>query len=118
MSRGELSTSLPAYQPVNHDFLAINVKVMYLVGQWNGYWQDKRNWRYSAYLGYAVFMILVMTVHFISEVLELYVSWGDFTNFASTAWFANNYGATIIKQVFILAQADRVRLFFVNPGTF
>lgn len=95
---------------MNHDFLAINVKVMHLVGLWNHHWQHKGNWRYFAYLVYALFMVLIMTVHFVTELLELFFSWGDFSNFASTAWFANNYGASIIKQVFILAQMDRVRL--------
>jgi hypothetical protein len=95
---------------VNHDFLAINVKVMHLVGLWNYHVEDKSSWRCMAYFGYALFMVAIMTVHFVTEVLELYFSWGDFTNFASTAWFANNYGASIIKQVFILAQAARVRL--------
>jgi hypothetical protein len=98
--------------------LAINVKVMHLVGLWNHHWQDKRSWRYFAYFSYAMFMVLIMTVHFVTEVLDLYFSWGDFTNFASTAWFANNYGASIIKQVFILAQTDKVRFFFTNPGSF
>jgi hypothetical protein len=102
---------------VNHDFLAVNVKVMHLVGLWNYHWQHKDSWRYFLYLTYALFMILIMTVHFITEVLELYFTWGDFRNFANTAWFANNYGACIIKQVFILAQLDRVRFVSVLGHT-
>jgi hypothetical protein len=94
---------------VNHDFLAINVKVMHLVGLWNYHWQQKDSWRYFLYLGYALFVILIMTVHFVTELLELYFTWGDFRDFASTAWFANNYAASVIKQIFILAQTDRVR---------
>jgi hypothetical protein len=97
------------YKPEHLDFLSLNVKVMHLVGLWNHHWQSKRSWRYYAYFGYALFMVLMMTVHTVTLVLELYFSWGDFTNFASTAWFASNFGASVIKQIFILAQKDRVR---------
>ncbi|KAJ4432497.1 hypothetical protein ANN_21117 [Periplaneta americana] len=100
---------LPSYSSVDFDFLSINVKVLHLVGLWNHHWQHKNRWRYWAYLAYAVFMIVIMMIHFVTEVLELIFTWGDFTTFASTAWFANNYGASIIKQIFILAQTDRVQ---------
>jgi hypothetical protein len=107
------SSFLPKYHPVNHDFLAINVKVMHLVGLWNHHWQQKDSWRYFLYTGYAWFLILIMAVHFVTQMLELYFSWGDFTDFANNAWFANTYAAAIIKQVCILAQLDRVRFLFV-----
>jgi hypothetical protein len=105
-------TSLPTYKPANHDFMAINVKVMHLVGLWNSHWQKKRSWRYFAYFGYAFFMVFIMTVHFVSTVLELWFSWEDFRSSANTAWFVSNFGASIIKQLFILAQTDRVRSYY------
>lgn len=89
--------------------MAINVKVMHLVGLWNHHWQNKRSWRYFAYLGYSLFMVFILTIHSLTVVLELCFSWGDFTNFANIAWYASNYGASVIKQLFILAQTDRVR---------
>lgn len=89
--------------------MAINVKVMHLVGLWNHHWQNKRSWRYFAYFGYALFMVFILTVHSVSVVLELCFSWGDFTSFANTAWYANNFGASVIKQLFILTQTERVR---------
>ncbi|XP_023712529.1 odorant receptor Or2 [Cryptotermes secundus] len=89
--------------------MAINVKVMHLVGLWNHHWQNKRSWRYFAYFGYALFMVFILTVHSVSVVLELCFSWGDFTSFANTAWYASNFGASVIKQLFILTQTERVQ---------
>jgi hypothetical protein len=89
--------------------MAINVKVMHLVGLWNHHWQNKRSWRYFAYFGYSVFMVLVLTVHSVTMVLELCFNWGDLTSFAITAWYASNFCASVIKQLCILAQTDRVR---------
>jgi hypothetical protein len=111
VSVGAELISVPIYKPEHHDFMSLNVKVMHLAGLWNHHWQESRGWRYYAYFGYAMFMVLIMTVHTVTLVLELYFSWGDFTNFASTAWFASNFGASVIKQIFILAQRDRVRSF-------
>ncbi|PNF28684.1 hypothetical protein B7P43_G07888 [Cryptotermes secundus] len=82
---------------------------MHLVGLWNHHWQNKRSWRYFAYFGYALFMVFILTVHSVSVVLELCFSWGDFTSFANTAWYASNFGASVIKQLFILTQTERVQ---------
>jgi hypothetical protein len=54
-------------------------------------------------------MVFIMTVHSATLMLEACSSWGDFTSFAITAWYASNFGASVIKQLFILAQRDRVR---------
>jgi hypothetical protein len=80
-----------------------------MAGLWNPHWRNKHSWRYVAYLGYALFMVFVLTLHTVTLVLELYFSWGDFTNFGDIAWSVSNFAATIIKQIFILAQTDRVR---------
>lgn len=98
---------------MNHDFLAISVKAMHLVGLWNHHWQQKDSWRYFLCLGYGLFNVLIMTIQFVTQVLWFYFTWGDFRDFVNTAWFANNFAACIIKQIFILAQTDRVRFLSV-----
>lgn len=88
------------------DFLKVNIKTLRLVGLWNSFGSERKT--RGAYTVFSRFVSTVILIHVLTQVADLFYTWGDLENFSATASTFLTYGAALIKQLCYLKNSKRV----------
>jgi hypothetical protein len=89
-----------------NDFLKVNIKTLKLVGLWNNFGLERKT--HDAYTVFSLFVSTVISIHVMTQVADLFYSWGDLDNFSATASTFLTYGAALIKQLCYLKNSKRI----------
>jgi hypothetical protein len=89
-----------------NDFLKVNIKTLKLVGLWNNFGSERKT--YEAYTVFSLFVSTVISIHVVTQVADLFYSWGDLDNFSATASTFLTYSAALIKQLCYLKNSRRI----------
>jgi hypothetical protein len=89
-----------------NDFLKVNIKTLKLVGLWNSFGLERK--KHGAYTVFSLFVSTVISIHVLTQVADLFYSWGDLDNFSATASTFLTYGAALIKQLCYLKNSKRI----------
>ncbi|PNF29688.1 hypothetical protein B7P43_G13064 [Cryptotermes secundus] len=88
------------------DFLKVNIKTLKLVGLWNSFGLERKT--NGAYTVFSRFVSTVIFIHVVTQVTDLFYTWGDLENFSATASTFLTYGAALIKQLCYLKNSKRI----------
>lgn len=88
------------------DFLKVNIKTLKLVGLWNSFGLERKT--HGVYTVFSWFVSTVIFIHVVTQVADLFYTWGDLENFSATASTFLTYGAALIKQLCYLKNSKRI----------
>jgi len=98
--------------PVINNILVVNLKLLKLVGLWEGNKSTmKVSWTVKLYIIYRWALLLIMYLHTVTEYLDIAFTWGDLENLAATGSVAFIYTTCIMKQTLFLFYEKRLQHF-------
>jgi len=98
--------------PVINNILVVNLKLLKLVGLWQGNRSTmKVSWTTKLYIIYRWALLLIMYLHTATEYLDIVFTWGDIENLAANGSVALIYTTCVMKQTLFVLYEKRLQHF-------
>jgi hypothetical protein len=95
---------------VTNNILVINLKILKLVGLWQGNISALNDsWTIKLYTIYRWALLVIMYLHTATEYLDIVFTWGDLENLAANGSVTLIYTACIMKQTIFLLYEKRLQ---------
>ena len=96
------------------DCLAVNLKVLRLVGFWQNFTNHTAQWTVKALIFYKWTLLLLMITNATLEITDILLTWGDLKNLAENGSVALIYVAAVFKQINFIWREQRIKLMLNN----